>query len=60
MREPDAARRLPALEATNSRIHFEDGAEKLPFSLINADFEFWQASPGEWRIRLRGQPAAPT
>lgn len=49
--------RLPSLEATNSRINFKNGAEKLPFSLLNADISLWQASPGEWRIRLRGQPA---
>jgi hypothetical protein len=51
------AQRLPSLEATNSRINFKNGAEKLPFSLLNADISLWQASPGEWRIRLRGQPA---
>ena len=51
------AQRLPSLEATNSRINFKNGAEKLPFSLVNADLSLWQASPGEWRIRLRGQPA---
>ena len=57
-RRPSAARqRLPSLEATNSRINFKNGAEKLPFSLLNADISLWQASPGEWRIRLRGQPA---
>jgi len=48
---------LPYLEATNSRIDFKNGAEKLPFSLIDADVSFWQENPGEWRIRLRGQPA---
>ncbi len=48
---------LPYLEATNSRINFKNGAEKLPFSLVNADLSLWQESPGEWRIRLRGQPA---
>jgi AsmA protein len=48
---------LPYLEATNSRINIKNGAEKLPFSLVNTDFEFWQPDPGEWRIRLRGQPA---
>jgi hypothetical protein len=53
----DSAQRLPSLEATNLRINFKNGAEKLPFSLINADISLWQASPGEWRIRLRGQPA---
>ncbi len=48
---------LPSLEATNSRINFKNGAEKLPFSLVNTDLSFWQESPGVWRIRLRGQPA---
>ncbi|MGA7340560.1 MAG: AsmA family protein, partial [Terracidiphilus sp.] len=48
---------LPSLQATNSRINIKDGAEKLPFSLVNTDFEFSQESPGDWRIRLRGQPA---
>jgi len=52
-----SAQRLPSLEATNSRINFKNGAEKLPFSLLSADISLWQASPGEWRIRLRGQPA---
>ena len=49
--------RLPYLEATNSRINFKSGPEKLPFSLVNTDFSFWQEEPGVWRIRLRGQPA---
>ena len=33
------------------------GTEKLPFSLLNTDLSLWQPEPGEWRIRLRGQPA---
>ena len=49
--------RLPYLEATNSRINIKNGAEKLPFSLVNTDLSFWQEDPGDWRIRLRGQPA---
>jgi len=48
---------LPYLEATNSRINIRKGAEKLPFSLVNTDLSFWQEEPGDWRIRLRGQPA---
>lgn len=48
---------LPYLEATDSRINFKNGVEKLPFSLVNADLSFWQENPGEWRLRLRGQPA---
>lgn len=52
-----AAPPLPYLSATNSRINFKNGAEKLPFSLVATDVSFWQENPGEWRIRLRGQPA---
>jgi len=48
---------LPYMVATNSRINIKNGAEKLPFSLINADLSFWQEVPGDWRVRLRGQPA---
>ncbi len=48
---------LPYLEATESRINFKEGVEKLPFSIVNADLSFWQGSPGDWHIRLRGQPA---
>ncbi|MGA2049889.1 MAG: AsmA family protein, partial [Terracidiphilus sp.] len=59
-RSGDGSRRvtpLPYLEATNSRINFKRGAEKLPFSLVETDLSFWQEKPGDWRIRLRGQPA---
>src|SRR6185437_6193474 len=45
------------LEATNARIHIKKGIEKLPFSLVNADLSFWEEDPGDWRVRLKGQPA---
>ncbi len=48
---------LPYLEATNSRINIKNGVEKLPFSLVDTDLAFWQEQPGEWRVRLRGEPA---
>jgi hypothetical protein len=48
---------LPYLEATNLRINLKSGAEKLPFSLVDTDLSFWQEDAGDWRIRLRGQPA---
>jgi hypothetical protein len=48
---------LPYLEATNSRVNIKRGNEKLPYSLIDADLSFWQENSGEWRVRLRGQPA---
>jgi len=55
--EPRRAVPLPYLEATNSRINIKNGAEKLPFSLLETDLSVWQEEPGDWRIRLRGQPA---
>ena len=48
---------MPYLEATNSRVNIKNGLEKLPYSLVNADLSFWQENPGDWRVRLRGQPA---
>ena len=48
---------LPYLEATNSRINIKKGIEKLPYSLVNADLSFWEENPGNWRVRLNGQPA---
>jgi hypothetical protein len=48
---------FPYLEASNSRINIKQGVEKLPYSLVNADLVFWQEEPGDWRIRLKGQPA---
>ncbi len=48
--------RLPYLEATNSRINIKNGAEKLPFSLIDAKMSLDHLSSGDWRVRLRGQP----
>lgn len=47
---------LPYLEATNSRINIKHGFEKLPYSLVNADLSFWEEDPGDWRVRMKGQP----
>jgi hypothetical protein len=47
----------PYLEATNSRINIKDGLEKLPFSLLSADASMWRESNGNWRVRLKAQPA---
>jgi hypothetical protein len=55
-RRAGAHPRFPYIEATNARIDFKDGIEKKPFSLMNAEFSMWQASGGEWRLRLRAQP----
>jgi len=50
-------RRPPTIRATSSRINIKNGTEKLPFSLLNTDLTFVQDSPGQWRVRLTGQPA---
>lgn len=47
----------PYLEATNSRINIKRGIEKLPYSLVNADISFWEENPGDWRVRVKAQPA---
>jgi hypothetical protein len=51
------AQQPPYLEATHSRINIKDGLEKLPFSLLDADASLWRESNGNWRVRLKGQPA---
>ncbi|MGA2886746.1 MAG: AsmA family protein [Terracidiphilus sp.] len=55
--KPDHPVKLPYLDATNSRINIKSGAEKLPFSLLDAEISLWQENPGDWRVRLRGQPS---
>ena len=55
-RRAGAHPRFPYIEATNARIDFKDGAEKKPFSLMNAEFSMWQASGGQWQLRLNAQP----
>lgn len=47
---------FPDIAATNSRVNFKSGIEKLPFSLIATDLSVSQSNPGAWRLRLRGQP----
>jgi len=49
--------KLPYLEATHTRVNIKNGAEKLPFSLMDANLDFWQSSADEWRVRMKGRPA---
>lgn len=53
---PGAAPRFPYIEATSTRINFKRESEKLPYSLLNADFSMWSDRPGVWQVRLEGQP----
>jgi hypothetical protein len=47
---------FPTLVATNSRINFKRGIEKLPYSLSNAELNLSTAGAGAWDITLRAQP----
>ena len=47
---------FPTLVATNSRINFKRGVEKLPFSLSNAELNLSSSGSGTWDLSLRGQP----
>ncbi|MGO8718232.1 MAG: AsmA family protein [Acidobacteriaceae bacterium] len=47
---------FPYVEATDARINFKRGAEKLPFSLEEADLAFWKGSGNEWHVRIKARP----
>jgi hypothetical protein len=55
-RHPGSLQRFPYIDASNARINFKFGDEKLPFSFFNADLAVWLANPGEWRIEFAAQP----
>ncbi len=47
---------FPYVEATDARINFKRGAEKLPLSLEGAQLAFWKASGNEWHVRIKARP----
>lgn len=53
---PGTSEHFPYLEATNSRVNLKNGLEKSPFSIEDTDLSLWQDAPGQWRVRLGGQP----
>jgi hypothetical protein len=53
---PRGQNRFPYIEASNARINFKHGHEKLPFSFLNADVSIWLENPNEWRLRFVAQP----
>jgi hypothetical protein len=55
-RHPGNLQRFPYIDASNARINFKFGDEKLPFSFFNADLAVWLENPGEWRIEFAAQP----
>jgi hypothetical protein len=56
-RTPGPAPRFPYIEATGARINLKLGAEKMPFSLTEADFAMWLPTSQQWSVRLQGKPA---
>src|SRR5271168_2703139 len=55
-RHPGALARFPYIDASNARLNFKSGDEKMPFSFLNADLAVWLENPGEWRIQFEAQP----
>jgi uncharacterized protein involved in outer membrane biogenesis len=48
--------RFPYIDASDARINFKFGNEKMPFSFFNADLAVWLETPGEWRVEFAAQP----
>jgi uncharacterized protein involved in outer membrane biogenesis len=48
--------RFPYIEASNARINFKYGDEKLPLSFLNADVSIWLENPNQWQLRFAAQP----
>ena len=47
---------FPYVEASEARINFKSGVEKLPFSLEGTDLALWKESGGEWHLRIKARP----
>lgn len=47
---------FPYVEATDARINFKRGAEKLPLSLEGAQLALWKESGNEWHVRIKARP----
>lgn len=47
---------FPYVEATDARVNFKRGAEKLPLSLEGAQLAFWKESGNEWHVRIKARP----
>jgi AsmA protein len=55
-RHAGPAPRFPYIEASGARLNFKQEQEKLPFSLVDADFALWLPDPHQWHLRLRAHP----
>ena len=52
----EARSAFPYIEASDARINFKFGHEKLPHALTSADFSLWQDSENTWGMRMEAQP----
>ncbi len=48
--------RFPYIEATQARVNFKMGEEKLPFSLADSKIAFWLSQPETWHVRIEARP----
>jgi hypothetical protein len=48
--------RFPYISASDARVNFKYGDEKMPFSFLNADLAVWLENPDEWRVKFAAQP----
>ncbi|QNI37934.1 AsmA family protein [Edaphobacter albus] len=55
-RRAGPAPRFPYIEATGARLNIKQEQEKLPFSLVEAEFALWLPDPHQWHLRLRARP----
>jgi AsmA family len=55
-RHAGAEPRFPYIEATGARLNLKLDQEKVPFSLIDADFALWLPEPHQWHLRLEAHP----
>jgi AsmA family len=51
-----ATPRFPYIEATGARVNLKLGQEKIPLSLLEAEFALWLPNPQEWRVRIKAVP----
>ncbi len=50
------APRFPYISATGTRLNLKLDQEKMPFSLIDAEFALWQPEEHQWSVRLLAHP----
>jgi hypothetical protein len=51
-----AAPAFPYIEASDARVNFKLGTEKIHFALTSAEFSLWQDSEDTWSARVQARP----